>query len=195
MDTTARVFSLVQEGIRNFERPIFADQLDTQGREHSTDTDPMEQDDVPPPFFDRLGMQERKHFMDTNSLSMKKNFARRGVQDLKRPPLLGCLDLERGVQDLARVLPLCCLDVGGRALDVETARTLHTEIPSPLDVEGQARGSDRAERLQPETSSPFDLLDSFICGATLQSFRRRGNQSLVEGCSTPPGDKIGGGNG
>ena len=116
------------------------------------DTEYVEQDDEPPPFFDRLG------------------------------------------QDLARVLPLRRLDVGGRALDVETARTLHTEIPSPLDVEGQARGSDRAERLQPETSSPLDLLDSSICSATLRSLRRRGNQSLVEGCSTPPGDKIGGDN-
>ena len=68
-----------------------------QERKHFMDTESVEQDDLPPFFFDRLGMQERKHFMDTNSPSMKKNFARRGVQDLKRPPLLGCLDLERGV--------------------------------------------------------------------------------------------------
>ena len=77
------------------------------------DTESVEQDDVPPPFFDRLGMQERKHFMDTNSTSMKKNFVRRGVQDLERPPLL---------------------DVKGEAMDVPTARTPHPEISSPLDL-------------------------------------------------------------
>ena len=79
MDTTARVFSLVQEGIRNFERPLFADQLGMQETEHFMDTESVEQDDVPPPFIDRLGMQERKHFMDTTSTSMKKNFVQRGV--------------------------------------------------------------------------------------------------------------------
>ena len=112
MNTTARVFSLVQEGIRNFERPLFADQLGMQETEHFMDTESVEQDDVPPPFFDRLGMQERKHFTDTNSTSMKKNFVRRGVQDLERPPLL---------------------DVKGEAMDVSTARTLHPEISSPFD--------------------------------------------------------------
>ena len=56
MDTTARVFSLVQEGIRNFERPLVVDQLGMQETEHFMDTESVKQDDVPPPFFDRLGM-------------------------------------------------------------------------------------------------------------------------------------------
>ena len=54
MDTTARVFSLVQEGIRNFEHPLFVNQLGMQEREHFMDTDPIKQDDVPPSFVDRL---------------------------------------------------------------------------------------------------------------------------------------------
>ena len=88
MNTAACVVSLVQEGIRNSERPLFADQLGMQETEHFMDTESVEQDDVSPPFFDRLGMHEKKNFMDTNSTSMKKNFVRRGVQDLERPPLL-----------------------------------------------------------------------------------------------------------
>ena len=71
MNTAACVVSLVQEDIRNFERPLFVDQLGMQGREHFMDTDSMKQDDVPPPLFDRLGLQERKHLMDTNSTSTK----------------------------------------------------------------------------------------------------------------------------
>ena len=86
MSTVACVASLVQEGTRNFERPLFVDQLGMQGREHFMDTDSTKQEDVLPPFVDRLGKQERKHFTDTNSTSMKKNFVRRGVQDLERPP-------------------------------------------------------------------------------------------------------------
>ena len=69
-------------------------------------------------------------------------------------------------------------------------------ISPPFDVKGQVRDLDFvARRLQSAISPPLDLLDFFICGATLQRLRRRGNQSLVEGCSIPPGDKIGGGNG
>ena len=60
MNTAARVVSLVQEGIRNFERPLFVDQLGMQGRQHFTDTDSMKQDDAPPPFSDRPGTQEGK---------------------------------------------------------------------------------------------------------------------------------------
>ena len=47
----ACVISLVQEGIRNFERPLFVDQLGMQGRQHFTDTDS---------FSDRPGTQEGK---------------------------------------------------------------------------------------------------------------------------------------
>ena len=102
MNTAACVVSLVQEGMRNSERPLFADQLGMHETEHFMDTESVEQDDVPPPFFDRLGMQEdvspprfdrfrmreKKHFTDTNSTSMKKKSMRRGVQDLERSPLL-----------------------------------------------------------------------------------------------------------
>ena len=51
MSTAACVVSLVQEGIRNFERPLFVDQLGMQGRQHFTDTDS---------FSDRPGTQEGK---------------------------------------------------------------------------------------------------------------------------------------
>ena len=134
MNTAACVVSLVQEGIRNSERPLFADQLGMQETEHFMDTESVEQNDVPPPVFDRLGMQgnappprfdrfgmrEKKQFTDTNSTSMKKKFMRRGVRaDLGRSPL--------------------------------------------LDVKGGAWNLVCAERLQPKTSSPFDLLESSIC--------------------------------
>ena len=68
--------------------------------------------------------------MDTNSMSMKKKFMQRGVQDLGRSPLL---DVKGDAQNLARFLPLRCVEVKGQALDVETAQTLHSEIFSPLD--------------------------------------------------------------
>ena len=76
MNTAARVVSLVQEGIRNFERPLFVDQLGMQGRQHFTDTDSMRQDDAPPPFSDRPGMQERRQEGQAASL--------RGSLDVER---------------------------------------------------------------------------------------------------------------
>ena len=75
MNTAARVVSLVQEGIRNFERPLFVDQLGMQGRQHFTDTDSMKQDGVPPPFSDRPGMhegkQERQVLHDSTSRTLQ----------------------------------------------------------------------------------------------------------------------------
>ena len=53
----------MQEGIRNFGRPLFVDQLGMQGREVQDDrSGGRMQDFVPPPFVehDRPGMQGRK---------------------------------------------------------------------------------------------------------------------------------------
>ena len=94
MNTTARAFSLVQEGIRNFERPLFVDQLGMQGRQHYTVTDSTRHDDAPPPFSDRPGTQERR-------------------QEGQAASLRGSLDVERGVQDLARVLPFRRVEAKG----------------------------------------------------------------------------------
>eukprot|EP00617_Octactis_speculum_P025172 CAMPEP_0185747970 /NCGR_PEP_ID=MMETSP1174-20130828/6621_1 /TAXON_ID=35687 /ORGANISM="Dictyocha speculum, Strain CCMP1381" /LENGTH=59 /DNA_ID=CAMNT_0028423411 /DNA_START=24 /DNA_END=203 /DNA_ORIENTATION=+ len=59
----------------------------------------MKQGDVLPPLSDRPGIQERRQErrQDDRSGGRMKDFVRRGVYDLKRPPLRGCLDLERGV--------------------------------------------------------------------------------------------------
>ena len=136
MNTAARVVSLVQEGIRNFERPLFVDQLGMQGRQHFTDIDSMKQDDAPPPFSDRPGTQEgkqegmkkqarssmREGTKKQSSMregtrkqsSMRKGMKKRssmreGMKNAISPPF----DVKG--QDLARFLPLCRLDVEGVA--------------------------------------------------------------------------------
>ena len=76
MSTVACVASLVQEGTRNFERPLFVDQLGMQGRQHFTDTDSTRQDDAPPSFSDRPGTQERRQEGQAASL--------RGSLDVER---------------------------------------------------------------------------------------------------------------
>ena len=76
MSTVACVASLVQEGTRNFERPLFVDQLGMQGRQHFTDTDSTRQDDASPPFSDRPGTQERRQEGQAASL--------RGSPDVER---------------------------------------------------------------------------------------------------------------
>ena len=127
MSTVACVVSLVQEGIRNFERPLFVDQLGMQGRQHFTDTDS---------FSDRPGTQEgkqegmkkqarssmREGTKKQSSMregtrkqsSMRKGMKKRssmreGMKNAISPPF----DVKG--QDLARFLPLCRLDVEGVA--------------------------------------------------------------------------------
>ena len=54
----------------NFKRPLFADQPGMQETEHSMDTEPVEQDDVPPPLlqsaWDAGGEALRGHALDVH---------------------------------------------------------------------------------------------------------------------------------
>ena len=186
MNTAACVVSLAQEGIRNFERPLFVDQLGMQGRQHFTDTDSMKQDDAPPPFSDRPGTQEgkqegmkkrarssmREGTKKQSSMregtrkqsSMRKGMKKRssmreGMKNAISPPF----DVKR--QDLARFLPLRCVEAKWKTLDIETAQTLHPEIFSPLDQ--------------------LDQLDISTCDVMLRNPRRRSNQFLVEDGKLP----------
>ena len=169
MSTAACVVSLVQEGIRNFERPLFVDQLGMQGRQHFTDTDS---------FSDRPGTQEGKQE------GMKKR-ARSSMREGTKKQS----SMREGTRKQSSMRK-------GMKKRSSMREGMKNAISPPFDVKGQVRDLDFvARRLQSAISPPLDLLDFFICGATLQCLRRRGNQSLVEGCSTPPGDKIGGGNG
>ena len=164
MNTAACVVSLVQEGIRNFERPLFVDQLGMQGRQHFTDTDS---------FSDRPGTQEGKQEgMKKQARSSmregtkkqssmregmkKRSSMREGMKNAISPPF----DVKR--QDLARFLPLRCVEAKWKTLDIETAQTLHSEIFSPLDQ-----------------------LDISTCDVMLRNPRRRSNQFLVEDGKLP----------
>ena len=169
MSTVACVAGLVQEGTRNFERPLFVDQLGMQGRQHFTDTDS---------FSDRPGTQEGKQE------GMKKR-ARSSMREGTKKQS----SMREGTRKQSSMRK-------GMKKRSSMREGMKNAISPPFDVKGQVRDLDFvARRLQSAISPPLDLLDFFICGATLQRLRRRGNQSLVEGCSIPPGDKIGGGNG
>ena len=179
MSTAACVVSLVQEGIRNFERPLFVDQLGMQGRQHFTDTDS---------FSDRPGTQEGKQEgMKKRARSSMREGTKK--QSSMREGTRKQSSMRKGMKKQSSMR-------GGMKKRSSMREGMKNAISPPFDVKGQVRDLDFvARRLQSAISPPLDLLDFFICGATLQRLRRRGNQSLVEGCSTPPGDKIGGGNG
>jgi len=137
----------------------------------------MKQDDAPPPFSDRPGTQEGKQE------GMKKQ-ARSSMREGTKKQS----SMREGTRKQSSMRK-------GMKKRSSMREGMKNAISPPFDVKGQVRDLDFvARRLQSAIAPPLDLLDFFICGATLQRLRRRGNQSLVEGCSTPPGDKIGDGN-
>ena len=210
MNTAACAVSLVQEGIRNSERPLFADQLGMQETEHFMDTEPVEQDDVLPPFFDQFGMQRRQHFTDTDDvpppLSIRPGRVHHfmahstvGVsvkQDVVRPTFFDELGGQGDIRTFAQANGMKTATRStmqeGQALDPNPAElVLQPEISSPMNQEGQVLDVETARTLHSEIFSPLDPFDVFTCIAILRNLRQRSNQFLVEDGKLPV-DEAGG---